>query len=160
MGIFMPSLCKNVIAVCILFIFIISGFINAETTDNLSSYNIIANRNIFKPLWGISPTTKSDDKSRKEELEALKKADEERKKAQQTTDLENKKHEIESSYTLNGIVFENGKKQAIMQAKKGSTHFVSENDMLDDLKIISIDDAKSEVTADYQGKFTVTFHME
>jgi len=128
--------------------------------NGMSSYNIIIQRNIFRPLWAVTSPAGNDDKSKKAELETLRKAEEERQKSQQITELANKKHEIESTYTLNGIVFENGKKQAIIQVKKGSTHFAFENDMLDDLKITSINDSKSEVTADYQGKFTVTFHME
>jgi len=128
--------------------------------NGMSSYNIIVQRNIFRPLWAVTASAGNENVSRKDDLVALKKAEEERKRNQETTELANKKHEIESNYTLNGIVFENGKNQAIIQVKKGSTHIVFENDMIDDLKIISINDTKSEVTADYQGKFTVTFHMD
>ncbi|OGS36724.1 MAG: hypothetical protein A2293_10310 [Elusimicrobia bacterium RIFOXYB2_FULL_49_7] len=132
--------------------------------NDFSQYSIISKRNVFRPLWVVPSSGRSDERSRKEELEALRKAELERQDAQKTAEeqntLNNKKREFEQNYTLNGIVFENGRRQAVVQDKKGLTYFLYENDTLDDAKIISISDSKSEIVADYQGKFTVTLHMQ
>jgi len=140
-----------------------SSILQAEQKYNSSSYSIIAKRNIFRPLWAVS-TAKIDDISRKEELEALRKAEQERQQTQKTAEEESKinlkKREIEQNYTLTGIMLDNGKKQAVIQDKKGSTSFLYENEMLGDARIISINNQKSEVTIDYQGKFTVLLKIE
>jgi len=72
----------------------------------------------------------------------------------------NKKKEIEQNYSLTGIIFDKGKKQAVIQDRKGLSSFMYENDFLDEAKIISINETKSEVILDYKGKFTVVFRME
>ncbi|OGS21143.1 MAG: hypothetical protein A3J83_08770 [Elusimicrobia bacterium RIFOXYA2_FULL_40_6] len=135
-----------------------------NTSNDYSKYDIIAKRNIFRPLWAIGANRQDDPRSRKEELEALKKSEKERQEAQklaeEQTKLDNKKKEIEQNYTLTGIVFDNGKKQAIIQNKKGVANFLYENDTLEDLKVLSINNSKGEVILDYQGKFTVSFHLE
>jgi type II secretory pathway component PulC len=154
----------------IIIIFIITGFyINcvlgtSKPINSLSSYKCIAERNVFRPLWKEVVVEKTDDKSRDKELEALKKAEEERKEAQKKAEeesaLNNKKKDIEQNYILSGIVFDNGKKQAIIQDKKGTTYMLYENDTFEDMKVMSINNKKSEVIVDYKGKFTITFRME
>jgi len=145
-----------------LVLFTMASFIPARGSDRLD-YIYLNKRNIFRPLWSVSSVTK-EDKSRKEELEALKKAEEERQQLQKAAEeqnaLKNKLNEIEQNYALTGIVFENGKKQAVVQDKKGAAHFLYENGFMDDLKVVSIDDTKGEIVLDYQGKCTVTLHME
>lgn len=135
----------------------------SKTIETSNQYKIISERNIFRPLWNVS-ADKTDDRSRKEELAALQKAEEERQralnKAEEQNLINSKKQEYEQNYKLTGIVLDNGKHQAIIQDPNGSAHMLYENDMLVDLKIVSINEAKSEVLADYQGKFTVKFRME
>ncbi|MCB4791507.1 MAG: hypothetical protein LHV68_06425 [Elusimicrobia bacterium] len=134
-----------------------------QEENTLSPYSIILKRNVFNPLWAVS-LQGNDTRARKEELEALKKAEEERKAKERTDQEQNliasKKKEIEANYSLNGIVFEKGRKQAVISDKRDMEHFLYENDMLGESKIISIDPEKSEVTLDYQGKFTVTLGMQ
>jgi hypothetical protein len=137
--------------------------LGANTKHAYSSYAIIAERNIFKPLWKGN-TVAAVDQSRKEELAALKNAAAEQLENQKRADEQNRrnarKQEIEQNYSLTGIIFENGQKQAILQSKNGSTHFVNTGDILEDMKVISIDDVKGEVVVDGQNAFSVTFRMQ
>jgi hypothetical protein len=172
-GIYYCHLGKVICTVLVLLVVFLTGGVTSVKSppgDDFSKYNVIIKRNIFNPLWAVNTETIYD-KSRKEELEALKKAEEERKEAlrkaeedrkeaQRIADEQKKKREIEENYKLTGIVFEKEKKQAIIQDKKGMSYFVFENDMLGEVKIVSINDAAGEVTADYLGIFTVKFHME
>ncbi|OGS20225.1 MAG: hypothetical protein A2252_06395 [Elusimicrobia bacterium RIFOXYA2_FULL_39_19] len=138
-------------------------FASNNISTNSDKYKTIATRNVFRPLWATE-FNNSDDKSRKEELEALKKSEKERiesqKLAEEQAKIDNKKKEIEQNYSLTGIIFDKGKKQAVIQDRKGLSSFMYENDFLDEAKIISINETKSEVILDYKGKFTVVFRME
>jgi hypothetical protein len=161
-----PSKGVQVLAVSILFIMgHIAGpsFVLSQTPRDLTACKTISERNIFRPLWKISPET-ADAVSRKEECEALKKAEAERKEAQKKIDEQNalagKKKEFEQNYVLTGIVFETGRKQAILQDRKGQTHFLYENDSVGDGIVSCIDDSRGEITIDYQSRFTVIFRLE
>jgi hypothetical protein len=138
------------------------AFVSAGSSDNFSSYNIISERNVFRPLWASNSFNAGADRSRKEELESLRIAESERQKKQKITDeqtqLDNKKKEIEQTYSLTGIIFENGKRQAVIQSKSGPAFFVFKDDTVDNMKVVSVED--SEAVLDYQGKFTVTLKME
>jgi hypothetical protein len=138
-----------------------SNLLSRQT--EFSDYKSIYTRNVFRPLWKTY-TQKKDDKSRQEELEALRLAEEERKLALQEAEkqrkIEAKQREIETNYTLTGIVLDNNKPQAVIQERNGTAHFVYKDDTINDIKITSIDENKGETVLDYQGKFTVKLRMQ
>jgi type II secretory pathway component PulC len=135
----------------------------SQAARDFAGYSSISRRNIFRPLWTVSFDT-PEDTSRREELEALQKSEKERadqaKQAEEQSKQETKKRELEQSYSLNGIVSDNGRLQAILQNKQGMTFFLFQNDTFEGGRVTSIDAATSRVVVDYQGKFTITYTMQ
>jgi hypothetical protein len=150
--------------ICASLVALANTLLFAKPQDGFASYKVIPEKNVFRPLWASGAFNGSDDTSRKEEMEALRSAELERQRNQKTAEaqaeLDNKKKEIEENYSLNGIVFENGSKQAVIQSKKGGAYLVFKGDTIDNMEVLSIDDVKGEAVLDCQGKFTVTLKME
>lgn len=151
----------------VLFILMYGHSFPGETKKNnnldFSKYEIIFKRNVFRPLWHVS-SEKVDDKSRKEEIEALKKAEEEQRAADRAAEekatIDNKKNEITQNYSLTGIINEKGKDQAIIQKNEGTSYFVFQDETFDGLKVISINGSKGEIIVDWQGKLTVSLALK
>lgn len=124
-------------------------------------------RDIFRPLWKTSDSpSEISSKPMKAELDAIRKAEEERVEAQRKQEdqrrLEEKKKDIENSYTVTGIIHENGNLTAVLQSKRssGKNYFVTKGETVDELKVTAINESRGDVTLDYDNKVSVTLHME
>lgn len=95
--------------------------------------------------------------SRKE----LERQDQERRAQEEMARLENKKREMESTLVLTGIVNNGHDTLAVVDARGGQrkTWMVKTGDVMNDVRIASIDENRGEVSLDYEGKTQVVLRL-
>ncbi len=105
-----------------------------------SFYELISKRNLFRPLWLAEPKVDSGAEQRK--------ADAEKKK------LEAELKRLKAGLKLSGIVNNGEYSQAIIEDRRkgGGNFFYKEGDVIQDVKVISIDEDKLEVILDFKGE--------
>jgi len=105
-----------------------------------SYYESISKRNLFKPLWRVEP--KVDSGAEQREADAAKRK------------LEAELKRLKAGLKLSGIVNNGEYSQAIIQDKRkgGGNFFYKEGDVIQDVKVISINEDKLEVILDFKGE--------
>ncbi|MDD5491252.1 MAG: hypothetical protein PHV60_01045 [bacterium] len=127
-----------------------------------SSYGIIIQRNMFRPLWEAN-TIKSvnEGDQEKNRLEEQKRIEEERRKAEELRAIENKKIELSQNLLLSGVVFNGTDTSALItDQKSGIGGSYKAGDELNGAKIVSIDEKTQTVYLDYENKFQITLRIK
>lgn len=143
----------------IIVILLCSGTAAAQ---GFNHYQVILDRNIFKPLWKIQASNRSS--VNEEELLRVRQ-EEEKKQAElarqaELNQLNTKKKELEKAFVLSGVVFDGRKTYAMITDQRtgvGGRYF--QGDSLDNTTIVSIDENSQTVVLDYQNQFQITLKI-
>lgn len=124
-----------------------------------SYYQVIAGRDIFRPLWKLNSSVDAEEqkaqaaeKARLEEETRQK----ELKERETKQALESKRNELEQSFALSGVVFNGSRLYALItdrRTNRGAEYM--EGDTLAGAKVAQIDEQAQTVLLDFDGKFTV-----
>ena len=125
-----------------------------------SHYQVIANRDIFRPLWNLHDNSAQLEAQKALAAEKARQEEEKRqqdiREQQEKQALDAKRTELEQSFALNGVVFNGTSLYALItdrRTNRGAEY--SEGDNLAGAKVAQIDEKAQTVLLDFEGKFTV-----
>lgn len=121
----------------------------AGRAESFAHYEVIAQRNIFRPLWDLKGGDSSTPgMSRGSSAE------------QERQQLETKRADLERSLCLNGIVYDGKHNYAIITNRStGAGGNYQTGDTLAGARITAINEQDKTAVLDYAGKFTITLKV-
>lgn len=124
-----------------------------------SYYEVITQRNIFKPRWELKTTPDVDLEKLAREKEEERKKQEEQKRQEELRQLEAKKQDLETNFNLSGVVFDGKNLIALITNRRtgGGSYRIGET--LDGAKVVEINEKEQSVTLDYENKIKVILRL-